>query len=127
MLAKQVSRQYQAFVRQDWDKIKYDVMYWCLEIKLMQNRARFSALLEDTGKRAIVEYSSKDEIWGARSIGNGLLEGVNAQGRLLMKLRETYVLKGTTPKVVHPLNITGFLLLGHPIVDVYESDYYNEE
>ncbi len=127
MLAKQVSRQYTAYVRQDWDKVKYDVMYWCLQIKLLQNKRTFAAILKETGVRAIVEYSSKDEIWGARSIGHGLLEGINAQGRLLMKLRENYILKGPLPRVIHPLNITGFMLLGHPVGDVYETEYYREE
>ena len=79
MLAKRVSRQYQAYVRQDWDKVKYDVMYWCLEVKLLQNRNAFSALLKETGKKTIVEYSAKDAVWGVKSIGNGLLEGINAQ------------------------------------------------
>ena len=127
MMAKQVSRQYNAFVRQDWEKVKFDVMYWCLQIKLLQNKTGFASILRETGVKTIVEYSSKDEIWGAKSIGNGLLEGINAQGRLLMKLRENYILKGVLPRVIHPLNITGFLLLGHPVGDVYEAEYYREE
>lgn len=127
MLAKQVSRRYSMYTRQDWDNVKFDVMYWCLQIKLLQNQRCFSKILRETGRRAIVEYSTKDEIWGAKSIGNGLLEGVNAQGRLLMKLRETYINRGELLKVVHPLNITGFLLLGHPVGNVYEPEYYEEE
>ena len=127
MLAKMVSRQFNNFVRPDWEKVKFDVMYWCLQIKLLQNKRTFSDLLKETVGKTIVEYSAKDEVWGARSIGHGLLEGTNAQGRLLMKLREDYIIKGVIPKVIHPINISEFLLLGHPIGDVYETEYYSEE
>ena len=114
MLAKKCSKKYEGYVRQDWDKIKFQVMRWCLRLKLLQNWEVFSEILLRSGDLPIVEYSSKDSLWGAIPDGRGNLEGVNALGRLLMELRAEINLDCPLQKVLPP-NIDGFLLLGHEI------------
>ena len=64
MVAKEISRKYEKYVRDDWDNVKYKVMEWCLEVKLIQNWDTFADVLVETGNKAIVEYSTKDDTWG---------------------------------------------------------------
>ena len=54
MTAKMISRKYLDKTRQDWESIKYDVMYWVLQVKLSQNYNKFSSVLKDTGNSPIV-------------------------------------------------------------------------
>ena len=126
MMAKRISRANPLFVRPDWDKIKYDVMEWCLMVKLLQNWERFSTLLKETNSMIIVEYSTKDQIWGAVPYGENQLIGINAMGRLLMKIRNNFVHGNIKPKEVMPPDITGFMLYGNPITKVYSPEYYIE-
>ncbi|WP_082046628.1 NADAR family protein [Rhizobium gallicum] len=65
---------------------------WCLRVKLVQNRGKFSNLLLATGDRPIVEDSRKDEYWGARVNDTGEFFGKNILGRLL----------GATPATARP-------------------------
>lgn len=126
MRSKITSRKYQSFIRQDWDNIKFNVMEWCLKIKLMQYWDKFGKTLKETEGKDIVEYSAKDTIWGAKPEGDYLV-GVNAMGRLLMKIRQEYVIANKQPEYVLPPNITGFLLLGNPITKVYAPEYYLDD
>lgn len=127
MEAKRISRKYHQYIRQDWDEIKFKVMEWCLTVKLTQNWERFGELLKSTQNATIVEYSSKDNIWGAMPSGRDELVGINAMGRLLMKLREEYVQTNRRPQFVIPPQITGFLFMGMPITKVYPAEYYLED
>lgn len=126
MVAKRIAVANEHYVRQDWDKIKFDVMRWCLRIKFLQNRRRMEELFSETSEKPIVEYSKKDSIWGAMPEGNNILKGINAMGRLLMELRKQ-AREGTFSSSVMPPNIIGFLLYGHPIEEVHNSEYYLEE
>lgn len=114
MLAKKCSQKYEQYIRQDWNDIRFQVMRWCLHLKLLQNWNVFSDILLRTGDLPIVEYSSKDPLWGAVPDGRGNLVGVNALGRLLMELRSEVNSECPLQKVLPP-NIDGFLLLGHEI------------
>lgn len=87
IFAKRISRKHQNETRQDWDKIRFKVMKLCIELKLIQNYYKFSTVLISTKDKNIVEYSNKDKIWGASSENDQFI-GVNAQGRLLMEIRE---------------------------------------
>lgn len=126
MVAKEISRKYEKFVRDDWDKVKYRVMEWCLEVKLIQNWDSMANLLIETGNKDIVEYSVKDEIWGAKRVGSTLV-GQNAMGRLLMQVRANYIEQGRQRKKLLPPDVVGFLLFGYPIGIVYGQEYYNDE
>ena len=121
MTAKMKSKPHRKDSRPDWDEVRYKVMRWCLRVKLAQNYAEFGRLLLATRDRPIVEQSRKDDYWGAKladEAGDTLI-GQNVLGRLLMELREK--LKDDTDgmlKIVPPLGIPDFLLLGKPIETV---------
>ncbi len=118
MTAKMISKKYYKETRQDWDKIRFKVMYWCLQVKLSQNWEKFYKELQATGKKPIVEYSEKDKVWAACPINSEELQGINALGRLLMKLREEFVLNDNFLECVSPPDIDNFNLLGFPIETV---------
>ncbi|WP_289658326.1 NADAR family protein [Flavobacterium panacagri] len=115
MTAKMVSRKFNSYTRQDWEMVKYDIMYWVLKVKLSQNSEKFYKLLERTGNAPIVELSNKDKDWAVVPEGNGKLKGKNALGRLLMQLRSEYVFNDNCINCVEPLNIHGFNLYGSEI------------
>ena len=118
MTAKMISRKYVKFSRQDWEDVKYSVMYWVLQVKLSQNFEKFSQVLLETGNRPIVELSHKDKDWAAVEIESNVLVGKNALGRLLMQLREEYIIGKNNIECVHPIDIFGFLLYGSQIETV---------
>lgn len=128
MDAKSVSRKYQQFSRQDWDSVKFKVMKWCLEVKLIQNFDTFSELLLSTGEKTIVEFSKKDTIWGASPLNPSILKGKNALGRLLMELREkvksNMITKGTV--ILEP-QIKAFLLYDNPIKEIHNDNYFIDD
>lgn len=123
MIAKEISRKYAHYVRDDWDEVKYKVMEWCLEVKLIQNWDSFAEVLAATGSKTIVEYSTKDDIWGAIPEGDFLI-GINALGRLLMQVRANYIENKRQRYKLLPPDVVGFLLFGYPIGIVYSHDYY---
>ena len=125
--AKNISKKYLQYTRQDWENVKFSIMKWCLEVKLLQNWDTFSHLLESTGNKQIVEYSVKDAVWGAIPDETGNLVGKNALGRLLMELRENIIFKGYKPQFVKPLNISAFLLFNSEISPVYYPAFYFAE
>ncbi len=126
MDAKKISRQYIQYSRQDWDNVKFKIMKWCLEVKLIQNFDKFSDSLLSTDDKTIVEYSTKDAVWGAiLKDDKTTLVGKNALGRLLMELREK-VKSGNINKstVILPPNISAFLLFGNLIEEVRNDEYF---
>ncbi|SFW90328.1 hypothetical protein SAMN05661012_06594 [Chitinophaga sancti] len=128
MTAKMISKKHLERSRQDWEQIKIKVMRWCLEVKLCQNWDKFSELLKQTGTKSIVEFSTKDQFWGASKNGyNNELIGQNALGRLLMEMREKFILQEKKLLKVSPLNITGFLLYGNEIESIYSDSVYTLE
>jgi ribA/ribD-fused uncharacterized protein len=118
MTAKMISRKYLKYTRQDWEEVKYSIMYWVLKVKLSQNFNEFSKVLSETQGRPIVELSNKDKDWAAVEIDKNTLVGKNALGRLLMQLREEYVFDNKSIECVQPVDIFGFLLYGSEIETV---------
>jgi ribA/ribD-fused uncharacterized protein len=123
MEAKEISRKYIQYSRQDWDVVKFDIMRWCLQVKLLQNFDKFSNLLLSTDDTPIVEFSMKDNVWGAVPISKDLLKGKNALGRLLMEIRESYVKKSVEMECVNALNIPAFLLFDRPIDKAHKPEF----
>lgn len=118
MTAKMVGKPFRSNSRQDWDNKRVDIMYWCLRVKLAQNFITFGQLLEKTCDKAIVEDSSKDPFWGAvkDKKDETILVGVNALGRLLMKLRQEYNSANRFDLLfVEPLSIPNFSLYDEEI------------
>ncbi|MBS1493785.1 MAG: NADAR family protein [Bacteroidetes bacterium] len=127
MTAKMVSKPYRDQSRNDWDLVRKDIMYWCLRVKLAQNFMSFGNLLESTFDKPIVEDSTKDTFWGAMRERNdkNILRGVNALGRLLMKLREElFSLKKFDLLMVPSLKIRDFKLLGEKIEPIDERQNF---
>lgn len=115
MKAKMVSNKYkEKYSRPDWEMIQFKVMRWVLEVKLAQNWEKFSQILLSTENKPIVEFTTEDKVWGACKVADKL-EGVNALGRLLMELRQKYVLYNDRLYCVEPVNVPAFLLYNHPI------------
>lgn len=85
--AKKFGRRHLNKTRSDWNKIRFKVMKFCIELKLHQNYEIFSKMLLATKDLPIVEYTDKDKIWGA-TLEEEYYVGTNALGRLLMELRE---------------------------------------
>lgn len=126
MDAKKISRKYIQYSRQDWDTVKFKIMKWCLEIKLIQNFDKFSNTLLSTDDKTIVEYSKKDAVWGAiLKDDKTTLVGKNALGRLLMELREKVKLgEINKSKVILPPSIPAFLLFGNSIEEIRSDEYF---
>ena len=117
MTAKMKGKPHRKATRSDWDKVRHNVMRWCLRVKLAQHYKEFGRLLLATKEKPIVEQSRKDEYWGAILMQDGeTLMGENVLGRLLMELRET-LRKDTNEQLrfVPPLRIPNFSLYGEPI------------
>lgn len=126
MTAKMISKKYAAnYTRPDWDKVRFAIMKWVLEIKLSQNWNTFGSLLLETGNKPIVELTPKDKVWGAVLTGV-TLEGTNALGRLLMQIREDYVKKNDYQRCISPLDIPAFFLYNNPIELVCNDVFYYE-
>ena len=127
MTAKMISRKYLKNTRQDWEDVKYSIMYWTLKVKLSQNFNKFSKVLKETDKKPIVELSNKDKDWAAVEVEKNQLKGKNALGRLLMQLREEYVFGDNSTECVQPVDVFGFLLYGSPIETVCnpETEFNN--
>ena len=116
MTAKMKSKPHRCNSRPDWNRVRVNVMRWCLRVKLAQNWDTFSRLLLDTGCRPIVEHSRKDDFWGAKPVDERTLVGMNVLGRLLMELRESVKSEPLEDFLrVEPLHIPDFLLNECPI------------
>ncbi|MEW6542164.1 MAG: NADAR domain-containing protein [Nitrospirota bacterium] len=116
MTAKMRSKPHRKDTRSDWEKVRVNIMRWCLRAKLAQNWQKFGELLLATGDRQIVEESRKDDFWGAKGTDEATLVGINVLGRLLMELREELRSPDRERlRRVEPLAIPQFLLFGKPI------------
>ena len=70
------------WLRSDWEKVKLDVMYQTLLAKFSQH-SNLKDMLVKTGKRQLIEHTSRDSYWGDGGDGRGQ----NHLGQLLMKVR----------------------------------------
>jgi N-glycosidase YbiA len=128
MTAKMVGKPFRNDTREDWDEVRIKIMRWCLRIKLAQNFPKFGTLLESTFDKPIVEDSLKDNFWGAirNKENNEILQGVNALGRLLMELRQSYNLQRYSSElfVIEPVEIPNFKLLDKDISIIDERNNF---
>ena len=123
MTAKMKSKPYRDQSREDWDRVRVKIMRWVLRVKLVQNFAKFSVQLLETGDLPIVEESRKDDFWGAKASAAEALVGANVLGRLLMELRDEVRAKRFDPSMpVPPPDISNFRLLGKSIGPIGGND-----
>ncbi|SHG69996.1 protein of unknown function [Fodinibius roseus] len=97
-------------------------MRLCIELKLIQNFEKFSYILLSTNDKAIVEYSDKDKIWGASYDGEKYV-GINAQGRLLMAIRENLKKQQSEEYIINPPSIENLFLIGDDILEFVFNNY----
>jgi ribA/ribD-fused uncharacterized protein len=124
MKAKWIGRKHIKLTRGDWESIQFKVMFWVLEVKLSQNWEQFSNLLKGTANRNIVELTPTPKVWGAVKSGE-YCEGINALGRLLMHLRDTFVIPNNRNYCVSPLDIPEFNFLNTTIGVICEPEEEN--
>ncbi|MCY4655173.1 MAG: NADAR domain-containing protein [Dehalococcoidia bacterium] len=118
MASKRIAHRHMRLTRTDWRKINVSAMRWTLRVRLLQNREDFGAELLATGDMPIVEYSKRDDFWGANYNPEGLLVGTNALGRLLMELREQMQNDPESLKKVAPPRIPGFMINGRIVGEI---------
>lgn len=84
---KDFARMHNTDVSEDWVKGRsVKSMRYALRIKTAQHREAIISALADAKGRPIVEFSNKDEFWGAKPYPDGTLRGHNILGRLWMEL-----------------------------------------
>ncbi|EEJ5117841.1 NADAR family protein [Salmonella enterica] len=128
MYGKRISRKYHSLTRTYWDQERVAIMKWAVCVKLCQNWEKFSTLLLSTGDKPIVEYSEKDQFWGAKSIGNHTYSGMNVLGRILMLLRDTCEHRGQQAfTVIPPPKLVDFYMFGEPIQNVIAPDIKEDQ
>ena len=71
-------------IREDWEKVKDNIMYEGIKAKFTQNKNLFKLLKETEGKM-LYEHTTKDKYWGD---GGGEGKGKNMLGKLLMRFRD---------------------------------------
>lgn len=88
MGAKMIAKKHKSRTRDDWEKVKIDLMYLSILLKTAQNFQKMKALFLQTGCSPIVEDSWKNRFWGAVMDRNGsCLKGYNVLGKLLEIVR----------------------------------------
>lgn len=91
--AKFLGRSKSVPLRDDWEKVKIDVMKKALLAKFSQHPDIRKALV-DTGDAILVEHTDKDSYWGDNGDGSGL----NQLGKLLMQVRAIFQDAISNPK-----------------------------
>jgi ribA/ribD-fused uncharacterized protein len=88
--AKWKQKKWKEFVFSDFEKDKLIIMEFCLLIKLYQNYNSLKSYLDQTNNLPIVEYSKKDNFWGAvpSKEDDGILYGENHLGKLWDKIKQ---------------------------------------
>ena len=93
MDAKRYAYASAAAPREGWDALRVEAMALTLALKLAQHPERFGRALRATGRSPVVESSARDPFWGARPAGQ-TLNGANALGKLLTRLRDLLLEEG---------------------------------
>jgi ribA/ribD-fused uncharacterized protein len=101
MRGKMIARKFNDLTRPDWFDIRVSVMKWVVYQKWFQHqsfRDKMAAL--DMGH--IVEFSSKDDFWGAKPTQRaGIVHGANVLGQIL-QFRKDFKWKGDGPTFIAP-------------------------
>lgn len=97
--------------RPDFQAFKHDWMIWVVWQKALQNQCFRDALLA-TGDAHIYEVVPKDPVWAAWPDANGVLQGANGMGEILMMIRQC-LRDGSEPAYNKALlNDSGIYFLG---------------
>lgn len=102
MAAKELAHSALPLTRADWATARVHCMRWVLRLKAQQHPDSFGAALLESGDRPIVEFSIRDEFWGAGPGPGNSLVGCNVLGRLLMQVRAEVQAQGHARPVPPP-------------------------
>jgi ribA/ribD-fused uncharacterized protein len=83
MKAAELGRSRKIKIKQNWDRIKDNVMYTVVLAKFTQHQ-ELKEILLNTSNFKIIEHTENDSYWGDGGDGSGL----NKLGKILMKVRE---------------------------------------
>lgn len=88
-------------IREDWEQVKWDVMYQGVKYKFESDEA-LKELLLSTNDRWIVEWTWwGDKVWGMHSLDS---KGNNALGKILMRVRRELRCMDASPLMERFLN-----------------------
>ena len=100
--------------RADFHGFKYYWMIWVVWQKAQQNKS-FRDILLSTGNAPIFEVVEKDAVWAAWPDVNGVMQGANGMGEILMLIRDC-LRKRVEPKYNKDLlNKSGIYFLGEKL------------
>lgn len=100
--------------RIDFGDFKHDWMVWVVWQKALQNE-KFRDCLLSTGNAHIYEIVPKDAVWAVWPDANGVMQGANGMGKILMMIRDC-LRKKTEPKFNKDLlNKSGIYFLGEKL------------
>ncbi|SUJ16218.1 Swarming motility protein ybiA [Sphingobacterium spiritivorum] len=116
--SKKISRNFNNYVREDWDNVRFKIMKFCIDLKYSHNPESFGSIIKSTGKKNIVEFTIEDKVWGATDEGE-FYEGTNALGRLLMDLRLRIIKEEFTMEIP---TVSNLKLLNEEIKDVHNKN-----
>jgi len=106
---------YKDEMRPDFQNFKYDWMIWVVWQKALQNKT-FCDLLHATGDAQIHEVVKGDAVWAAWPDENGVMQGANGMGKILMMIRDC-LRNNTKPSYnIDLLNQSGIYFLGERLI-----------
>ena len=106
---------YKKEARSDFNDFKYDWMVWVVWQKAQQVKI-FRDLLLSTGDAPIYEVVKGDAVWAVWPDENGVMQGANGMGEILMMIRDC-LRNNTEPSYNKDLlNQSGIYFLGERIV-----------
>jgi hypothetical protein len=95
-IIKKYGRLVKNFNEEKWNEIKYEIMYNAIKLKFHQNNDIYIQLLETKNKN-LYEASPYDTIWGigisVKDAATKKHKGLNMLGKLLMKFRNSEIIK----------------------------------
>lgn len=101
--------------RADFHDFKHDWMIWVVWQKAQQNQ-KFRDLLLSTSDAYIYEVVPKDPVWAVWPDENGVLQGANGMGKILMMIRKCLRDHTNPPYNKDLLNKSEIWLLGERLV-----------
>ena len=108
--------------RTDFHDFKHDWMIWVVWQKALQNE-NFCTHLLSTGGAHIYEVVPKDPVWAAYPDANGVMQGANGMGEILMMIRDC-LRKNVEPTYNKDLlNKSGIYFLGEKLTFLVEQSF----
>lgn len=126
-----IVKQYDVYIRNDWDDIKDFVMHRAVRSKFIQNK-NLSKMLLDTDNSIIVENTPRDSYWAnGGKTGNGIPEsrggtmsGENRLGEILMLVRDELTMNITNLSGISQQ--TNWLIPNRFLVGAYPIDWLDD-